>query len=435
MEQSAKIVEALATLFWAMGFLVFFGPIITILSIVGKFKLGLINLDWSKLSKFTRAVLGFIGLGMWLAIYIPLVTLAFRTVPQIQTVTAIPTLITTDNVTAQAQSPIITDTPIFVENQPEIIITPTFEGSNVDPTVVVITEVSGNPCGDDLRNEFIELYNTSEQPINVDGWWITDGDASDKIVSWASRFPTVKIGFMTQTETTIIPSHGFAVILAAGYPFVQTGFVMPYIFPEKTLILTTEKGELLGDETYGIEVSNRDIVVLYQGSETSIDKIISTYGSPILSSSPTAIKDDGKDKIPFDTSENECWSVERIIPINEDIELDWRTITTSSPGNGSYCNVKVSQHSAASQDNLRARGVRDLLVSGPCGEGGDAGRRIGPLLKGVLCECIVPVNDRTSSSIAKLSRSGGHCWNCWYPARNCVRFLRHLENSSSPIGT
>lgn len=323
MENFAKITEALATLFWAMGFLVFFGPIITILSIVGKFKLGLINLDWSKQTKFTRALLGVIGLGMWIAIYIPLVALAFRAVPQ-------------------TASSAITETPtqILVQptetNLPTITSTPTLATIVGDPNSIVITEVLGNPCGGDSRNEFVELYNSGENPIDVSGWWITDGTETDKVISWQSRYPNIEIGYLTVTNTAVIPPHGYAVILAPGYPFVQDSFVMPYIFAENTLILTVEKGQLLGDEKNGIAVTNRDVIVLYQGSEFAIDKVISSYGSPILSSSPTAIKDNGTDEIPILLSINECWSVERIFAVNEDVESNWRKISKSSPGSGNY---------------------------------------------------------------------------------------------------
>lgn len=324
MENFAKITEALATLFWGVGFLVFFGPIITILSIVGKFKLGLINLDWSKQSKFTRALLGFIGLGMWIAIYIPLVSLAFRLVPQ-------------------TPSPLITETPTSTLTQPTetvspaIINTATLSSIIGDPSSIVITEVLGNPCGGDSRNEFIELYNSGENPIDVSEWWITDGQEADMIVSWQSRYPNIAIGFLTKTDTAIIQSHSYAVILPPGYPFVvQSGFVMPYIFPENTLILTINKGQLLGDENNGIAVSNRDVVVLYQGNEFAVDRVISSYGSPILSSSPTAIRDDGKDEIPIIRSINECWSVERILAVNEDVESNWREISKSTPGSGNY---------------------------------------------------------------------------------------------------
>jgi len=324
MENFAKITEAVATLFWAVGFLVFFGPIITILSIVGKFKLGLINLDWSKQSKFTRALLGFIGLGMWIAIYIPLVSLAFRAVPQtpspLSTETATPTLIQP----TETVLPAITSTATL----------PSIVG---DPNSILITEVLGNPCGGDSRNEFIELYNSGESPIDISGWWITDGQEADMIVSWQSRYPNIAIGFLTKTDTAILQPHSYAVILAPGYPFVvQSGFVMPYIFPENTLILTVDKGQLLGDENNGIAVTNRDVVVLYQGNEFAVNKVISSYGSPILSSSPTAIKDDGKDEIPIIRSINECWSVERILSVNEDVESNWREISKSTPGSGNY---------------------------------------------------------------------------------------------------
>ncbi len=267
--------------------------------------------------------MGFIGLGMWVAIYIPLVSLAFRVVPQTPTPaiteTSIPTLI----------SPTETDSPSATN-------TATLPPIVGDPNSIVITEVLGNPCGGDSRNEFVELYNNGENPIDVSGWWITDGTETDKVISWQARYPNIEIGYLTITDTSVIQPHSYAVILAPGYPFVQDSFVMPYIFTENTLILTVEKGQFLGDEKNGIAVTNRDIIVLYQGSEFAIDKVVSSYGSPILSSSPTAIKDNGTDEIPILLSINECWSVERILAVNEDVESNWRKISKSSPGNGNY---------------------------------------------------------------------------------------------------
>lgn len=324
-----SLIQTVTTFFWALGFLLFFGPIVIIVSLIGKLKLGLINIDLSEHSKLSRFVLAIVGAGIWLAIYIPVANFAFKSVPQINTPTVIipvQTLITeTPNTITQpivsSESPVINNTSTAV---------PDFK-------YIVITEVLGNPCGGDSRNEFIEIYNSGEHPIDISGWWITDGTEADKIISWEQRYPNIKIGFLTITNTTVIPPRSYAIVLAPGYPFVtQSGYIMPYVFPDNTVIMTVEKGQLLGDETNGIAVTSHDVIVLYQGNEFAIDKVISSYGSPILSSSPTAVKDDNMDEIPIYGSINQCWSVERILAVNEDVESNWRKVTKSSPGSGNY---------------------------------------------------------------------------------------------------
>lgn len=223
---------------------------------------------------------------------------------------------------------------LVIQNTPTILVTPSTEVVVSNPKNLIITEVLGNPCGADSRNEFIEVYNSGDTGIDIAGFLLTDGEEADVIVTWGSRYPSVNLGAIT--NTTLIPSHGFAVILASGYPFVNSDRIMPYIFPPETIILTTADGQLLGDEKNGIEVTNRDPIVLYQGDKNNISTVISTYGSPVLSGSPLSIKDDNMDKIPYNDSTFICWSVQRIIPANEDIDTNWKISETSSPGNGNY---------------------------------------------------------------------------------------------------
>lgn len=195
---------------------------------------------------------------------------------------------------------------------------------------LVISEVVGNPCDGDNRNEFVEIYNSSEEGIDVGGLWITDGDDVDLLVSWSTRYPNVDIS--AQVDTTVIPPKGFAVILASGYPYVTEGQVMPYAFPSETIILTTSVGLLIGDEEFGIEVKNRDPIILYKGGKSKIDLVISTYGSPIIGTSPLSIIDDYDDNIPFGYFQINCWSANRKILINDDIELNWEYSESISPG-------------------------------------------------------------------------------------------------------
>lgn len=280
-----------------------------------------IVIDVTPSSRKTALVLGIVLIGIGL--YLIVLPISEQDTAANSTPTPPITEVSTSQILIETSSPII-------------ISTATLEGFVSDPKMIVISEVLGNPCGSDSRNEFVELYNSGENPVNVSGLWITDGEEADTIVSWQSKYPSVSLGSIVKVDSTSIPPHGFAVILAPGYPFVSSGRIMPYIFPEGTLILTIADGQLLGDESDGIEVTNRDTIVLYQGSKSIIEKVISTYGSPIIGNSTSSIRDDGLDHIPFSAPSDDCWSVERIIPVNSDIETNWEKVQKSSPGNGNY---------------------------------------------------------------------------------------------------
>ncbi|RMG33550.1 MAG: lamin tail domain-containing protein [Methanobacteriota archaeon] len=209
---------------------------------------------------------------------------------------------------------------------------------------IAISEVMANPCGalldgsDVFWNEYVELYNYGDQPIDVNGWWISDGEGvignPDMIVSWQTRYPGISFGYNLETATSIIPPGKVALILSPKYLVGDTEypqFFKPYIFPEGTIILTIANGDVLGSDDFGIEVVQiHNPVILYQGTESEIGKIMSTYGSPILTGLPTNIKDDEKDGIPIVL--NDCYAAERIIPDGPDVENNWRAIKDGSPG-------------------------------------------------------------------------------------------------------
>ena len=67
---------------------------------------------------------------------------------------------------------------------------------------IVINEVMYNPIQNDNYNEWIELYNPSNQSINVSGWSIFDNYAEDFI----------EADFENGNGTTIIPPYGYAII-------------------------------------------------------------------------------------------------------------------------------------------------------------------------------------------------------------------------------
>ncbi len=221
-------------------------------------------------------------------------------------------------------------------NQPA----PTSLGPNA--LSVAISEVMANPCGnEDYKkwNEYVELYNYGDQPVDVGGWWLVDNgpdNASDQLVSWDTRNAGVSLGPVV-TNSTILPPHGFAVILSPSYPKGYIPYNMPYQFPAGTVILTVAEGDRLGDDTFGIigDGASRDVLVLYIGGKNAIQQVVSTYGSPILNGNyPQDIRDNRTDLIPLDLKE--CTSAERSAPAAADLQDNWRDVRDGSPGEAPY---------------------------------------------------------------------------------------------------
>jgi hypothetical protein len=105
-----QIVQALVLLVAALAVLLFFGPIVVIVSIIGYAEIGPLKINLRNTSKLGRLILCIIGLALWLSIYIPLVSLAKQglisktptptpTLTQAITEIATPTIHPTDAVT------------------------------------------------------------------------------------------------------------------------------------------------------------------------------------------------------------------------------------------------------------------------------------------------------------------------------------------------
>jgi len=207
---------------------------------------------------------------------------------------------------------------------------------------VIISEVMANPCGgDEFRkwNDYVELYNYGSQPEDVGGWWLTvsgPDNKSDELVAWSIRNPNVVLNQPVTIDTTIIPSHGFAVVLSPIYTHSLDPYRMPYSFPKGTIILTIADGDRIGHPVFGIigQGGGRDAVVLYIGGARSIREVESTYGTPTLSGYPQDIRDDRDDNVPLDL--HTCSSAERLNPLGKDTFENWREVLNGSPGEAPY---------------------------------------------------------------------------------------------------
>lgn len=71
---------------------------------------------------------------------------------------------------------------------------------------VVINEIEQNPAGTDSGNEWVELYNTSDQEVCLEGWFIV---ADYQGVGGRE-------GRINIPDNTLIPSEGFAILVGEG---------------------------------------------------------------------------------------------------------------------------------------------------------------------------------------------------------------------------
>lgn len=209
-------------------------------------------------------------------------------------------------------------------------------------SAVIISEVMANPCGPlEVRkwNEYVELYNYGSQPVDVGGWWLADiGESGtpDQLVSWSQRNPNESLGNHLVLNSTIIPAHGFALILSPIYTQGTYPYTMPYRFPANIVILTIAGSRSLGDDFFNIigDGQSMDVLVLYKGGTSVIQEVISTYGTPKLDQYVTNIRDDNRDNLPFNL--HECSSAERVLPTGADTFDNWREISNGSPGEAPY---------------------------------------------------------------------------------------------------
>lgn len=216
--------------------------------------------------------------------------------------------------------------------------TPTEAGKN---DTIAITEVMSTPCGESggtipNRNEYIELYNYGDAPVDVRNWWIATtggGDGTpDQIVSWKFANPSVSLGSNVIVNETIIPPGKFAVILPPTYYIGGGKYHMPYAFPKDTIILSFSTSKYLGNDTTGLVGYDGVLttIVLYRGTNSIISKVISTYGTPVYGSSPSNVEDNKTDRFPYPLQV--CHSIERIVDSGPDQVTNWREIDAGSPG-------------------------------------------------------------------------------------------------------
>ena len=231
----------------------------------------------------------------------------------------------TDSASASVTSAAITQLPAPSPSAPTV------------PLSVSITEimfVPQPPYGDselESWNEYVEIQNYGDDPIDVAGWFISDGGVlgnPDELIAWDERLPGIPVGDAT-TDSTIIPPGGFALILPRAYEEGKRPY--DHQVTPNTIILTNSDdpdtdSELLGKDGLSATGNLIDVLVLYLGSRDEIEEVVSTYGTPVWDedASPSSIRDNQLDRIPFPIT----WGgYRRLAAGGTDSSSNWRRFT------------------------------------------------------------------------------------------------------------
>jgi len=198
-------------------------------------------------------------------------------------------------------------------------------------STVCINEVMSNPLGSsgagspEDRNEFIEVFNTGPDTVNLNGWEITDFDfdAVDKIVPFYA---------LSGDSSAIVLPGEFALILDPEYLDSGENY-MSYGIPSCVLLT-------VGDSAIGNGLATTDPIALI----SSFGDTVSTYYNP--------------------SNPGDGISIERVYPYSGDIPENWKACEDSS---GSTPGRQNSVYSAPdfSLDSLWVLGnnVSVLLVN------------------------------------------------------------------------
>ena len=123
--------------------------------------------------------------------------------------------------------------------------------ATISSTSIVISEVMAN-AKVEFRGEFVELFNAGPVGIDVAGWKLSDGDATDSLIGWKGG-------------DTLIPPGEFAVILDPDYT------TNTYYFPPGVRRLSVENA------TIGNGLTTSDTLTLYEADGTTL---VSTFSFP-----------------------------------------------------------------------------------------------------------------------------------------------------------
>ncbi len=143
--------------------------------------------------------------------------------------------------------------------------------------IPIINEVMANPMGTESgsgspgdRNEFVEIYNLSDSPVDMANYFLADRMETDEIVP----FPDSSITelYPGTVVSTVIPPGGYGLILDREYMEEGNGqYPQPYEIPSGAVLMST------GDTDIGNGLSNSDSLWLIGPGGVVVD----IYPAPV----------------------------------------------------------------------------------------------------------------------------------------------------------
>ena len=145
----------------------------------------------------------------------------------------------------------------------------------ITPGDIIINEIMQNPSGDDTIREWFELFNTTVNDIDINGWRIADYGTNNHVIDNGGPL--------------IIPAGGYLVLGNNGDYATNGGVNVNYVYNNFTL------------------ANSDDAIILYSDSSVLIDSVVydDGYTFPDPSGASMALKDTSLDN---DDGENWCTS-------------------------------------------------------------------------------------------------------------------------------
>ncbi len=141
---------------------------------------------------------------------------------------------------------------------------------------IILTEIMSNPAGGETAipggdsNEYIEIFNTGEDSVDLTGWSFTDGDDDDFFSTGDLRLSPLPL-IDGVYNSMILPPGWFALILDPEY--IDPANDQPYNWPENTLILSIQTTTDLG----GYRLATNDPITLFDEFGSPVDSFSNPF--------------------------------------------------------------------------------------------------------------------------------------------------------------
>ncbi len=188
---------------------------------------------------------------------------------------------------------------------------------------IIITELMTDPSGNEGNKEWFEVYNTTNQDIDMNGWIIEDESSSSKAHLITSSVIILANDYAVFSPTNDDTENGGITNVAYAYGFASSpdgSTIDPDDYPRLNNETSFDDGDTSDDETDGIRITLND--------GTLIDEVIYNYG---YGSMPINFPPQG-------TAEG--FSVELILGAYDsaanDVDTNWVVATTAYGDSGMF---------------------------------------------------------------------------------------------------